>query len=236
MTLPRPDAIASQEQNSVARLAGLLYLLTNAASIWAFSARARLIVRGDAARTARNLVTSEHLFRATLAADLLMLAGVIALLWALYIVLAPVNKNLALLAALWRLVENAVLAGATLQAFAALTLLGGGAYLSAIGPDRLQALACASLRVHGAGFNVGFVFLGLGSALFSYLWLRSRYVPRALPVLGIVASLLLTVVTLATMVFPGLAAVGIAYMLPMGLYEITLGFWLALRGLRLQGR
>jgi len=50
------------------------------------------------------------------------------------------------------------------------------------------------------------VFLRLGSTVFSYLWFKSRYIPRALAALGIFSSLVLALVTLAIMVFPGLGA------------------------------
>jgi hypothetical protein len=77
------------------------------------------------------------------------------------------------------------------------------------------------------------VFLGLGSSVFSYLWFKSRYVPRAIAAWGILASSLLTLATAAVIVFPELgAAVGLAYMAPMGVYEVGLGLWLVIRGIR----
>ena len=119
----------------------------------------------------------------------------------------------------------------------ALALLSGADYLRQVETRELQALAYTFLRVHGTGFTVGFVFLGLGSTVFSYLLLKSRYIPRALAVLGIVASLVLAVATLAILAFPGLTAVlGLAYMAPMGVFEFTLGFWLLIKGLRTPDR
>ena len=92
---------------------------------------------------------------------------------------------------------------------------------------QLQALARAFLSVYGIGLSVGFVFLGIDSALFSYVWLQSRYIPKALAWLGILGSLLLSVMSLITMVFPRVwDAVGMLYMMPMGLYEVGLGLWL----------
>ena len=54
----------------------------------------------------------------------------------------------------------------------------------------------------------------------------------ALAALGIFSSLLLSFGTLAIMVFPGLGAVGMSYMMPMGLYEVGLGFWLLIKGIK----
>lgn len=229
MTIPAPEPA----QQTAARVAGFLYVLTNLTAIFAFWTRGQVRVRGDAAQTAANLASSERLFRLGTVTELLTVAGVLLLVVALYVVVRPVNRDLALLAAVWRLAENCVLAVATLNASTALALLSGADYLRPVDTRELQALAYTFLRVHGTGFSVGFVFLGLGSTVFSYLLLRSRYIPRALAVLGIAGSLLLAVVTLAILVFPRLSAVlGLAYMAPMGIFEFTLGFWLLIRGLR----
>ena len=69
--------------------------------------------------------------------------------------------------------------------------------------------------------------------MFSYVWLQSRYIPRALAWLGIFGSLILTVFSLATMVFPRVWEVmGMAYMMPMGFYEVGLGLWLLIKGIQ----
>jgi hypothetical protein len=76
------------------------------------------------------------------------------------------------------------------------------------------------------------VFLGLGSTVFAFLWLKSHYIPKALAALGIVSSLVLAIVTLAIMVFPSLGALGLSYMMPLGIYEVGLGFWLLIKGIQ----
>lgn len=40
---------------------------------------------------------------------------------------------------------------------------------------------------HGAAYGVGLVFAGLRSTTFCYLWLKSRYIPSALAVWGLLA-------------------------------------------------
>jgi hypothetical protein len=85
----------------------------------------------------------------------------------------------------------------------------------------------------GLGTQIDFVFFGLGSAVFSYLWFKSRYMPQALSALGIFGSLMLAVGGLAKMVFPSLADVlGLTYAMPLGIFEISLGLWLLFRGVR----
>lgn len=218
-----------------ARVAGLMLVLTNASAMFAVSTRAGFTVRNDPAETAAGVIADETLFRTGVAFDLLTIAGVIPLLAGLYIVLKPVAPNLALLATLWRVIENAVLASLAFASLAAVTLLTGGSFIRSLDPGAAADLAYALLRVHSFGFQVGFLFLGLGQIVFSYLWWKSRYVPRPLAALGLVGSTILAGMAVGIIVWPGLyAAVTMAYMAPMGLYEIGLGLWLLFRGVRLE--
>lgn len=221
------------EQHTAARVAGLIYLIAMATSMFAeLFLRSGLIVR-DAAQTAINIEAAERMFRLSSVIHLLTFASDAALAVALYIVLKPVNRGLALLAASWRLADCAILAVNVLNDFAALRFLGDAEYLRALDPVQLQVMARVFLSIGAAGFQIGFVFLGLGSAVFSYLWLKSRYIPRPLAGWGIFASLTLAFVTLAALLFPRLgSAVGLAYMAPMFFYEVGLGLWLLVKGLR----
>ena len=221
-------------QHRAAKVVGFLYLVQMAFAIFGESfVRNRLIVPRDAVQTAANLAASERLFRLSLAGDLMIYASVIVLFWGIYIILKPVNKDVALLGAFFRLVEQAILAVTTFAGFIALRLLSGPEYLRVVDTAQLQAFARAFISMYGIGLSIGFVFLGLGSAVFSYVWLKSRYIPKALAILGIFGSLLLTTMTLVTMVFPRVYEVlGMSYMMPMGLYEVGLGLWLLIKGLR----
>ena len=221
------------EQHTAARIVGFLYLLTMATSIVGYVLRDPLLVRGNAVETATRIAASERIYRISIVSDLLTVVGVIILLWAIYVVLKPIDKNVALLATFFRLVENFVLGMITLCGFAAVALLGGAEHLRAFDAAELQALIYTlAVRVHGAGFNIGFVFLGVGSTVFSYLWLKSRYIPRVIAVWGIFSSLLLATVTLAIMVYPRLGALGLMHMMPMGIYEVGLGLWLLIIGIQ----
>jgi len=214
-------------------VAGLLYLVQMATGVFGEAyVRGPLIVRGDATRTAQNILGAERLFRLSIAGDLVTYVAVLVLIWALYVVVRPVDKNVALLAVLFRLAENAVLCVATVNSLVALRLLSGADDFKAFDVSQLHALARLALAAQGLAMRVGFVLLGLGSAVFGYLLLKSRYVPRALAAWGIFASLALAIVTLVIVVFPRAGDVmGLAYMAPMGLYEVGLGLWLLVKGI-----
>ena len=216
-----------------ARWTGFLLVLTNATAMFAIWTRGSFIAARDPAATAANIAEAETGFRLGLAFDLLTIAGVVPLIAGLYIVLKPVGPTLALLALLWRLIENAILAMLTFASFTALALLGGGDFIRGLEAQSANDLVYALLRVHSWGFQVGFLFLGLGQAVFSWLWWRSRYVPRWLAGLGVLASSIMAAMALGIIVWPPLyGLVTMAYMAPMGLYEIGLGLWLLVAGIR----
>ena len=221
------------EQHSAAKIAGFLYLFLMVTAMFAeFYARGPLIVHGDVVQTAQNIAASQRLFRVGTVSDLITFAGDVILIWALYVVLKPVNSRVVLLAVFWRIAECAIFALITLNDFVILRLLSGADYLRAFDTKQLQALAYTFAGAHDAGYLIGMVFFGLGSTVFAYLWLQSRYIPRVLAAWGIFASLVVTIVTLAIMVFPRLAAVVIpAYFAPIFIFEVTLGFWLLIKGI-----
>lgn len=220
-------------QQRLAKLVGFLYVVQMAMAIFAeIFVRSRLIAGGDAMQTAKNLLGMERLFRISIVNDLFIYATVIVLTWGIYVILEPVNRNLALLGVFLRIVENAVLAMTTLNAFFALRLVGDTAYLQSIATPQLQSLARLFLGMYSIGLGIGFIFLGCGSAVLSWVWLQSRYIPRALAILGIVASLLLTLGTALVFIFPALSRIGMTYMIPMFFFEVGLGVWLMVKGLR----
>jgi hypothetical protein len=217
-----------------ARWAGLLLVATNLTAMFAIWTRGTFLASRDAAQTAANIAGGETWFRLGLAFELITIAGVIPLVAGLYVVLKPVAPNLALLATLWRLVENCILAMLTFASFTALALLGGSDFMRVLDPGAAGELVYALQRVHSWGFQVGFLFLGLGQLLFSLLWWRSRYIPRWLAGLGVLASAIMVAMALGIIVWPPLyGIVTMAYMAPMGLYEIGLGLLLAIRGIRI---
>lgn len=221
------------EQRTAAKVAGCIYLIAMATSMFAeLYLRGSLIVPRDAAQTALNIAASERFFRISSVIHLLTFATDAVLAVALYTILKPINRSVALLAAFWRLADCAILSVAVLNDFAALRFLADTAYLRAFNTQQLQVLARVFLSIGAAGYQLGFVFLGLGSTVFSYLWLKSRYIPRPLAAWGIFASLVLALVTATILIFPTLGVIGLSYMAPMFFYEVGLGLWLLVKGLR----
>jgi Domain of unknown function (DUF4386) len=120
-------------QQTAAKVAGFAYLFTFASVVFArFRIHDRLIIEGNAAETARNILARERLFRIGIACDLIYCVGVVVLLAGLYWILEPVNHGLALLSALWRFVYALMWVLMTLSLFDALRLVRGADYLQGI--------------------------------------------------------------------------------------------------------
>jgi len=224
-----------QPQRRAARVAGFTCLFATAIVIFAhYGIYTRLMVPGNAADTARNIMAHERLFRISATCDLIYSAGLVVLLAALYVILKPVNRGLALLGACCRLVYALMWVVTALNLFGALRLLGGAVYLRVFEADRLQALARLYLGANFDAYYVGLPFFGLASTVCSYLWFKSSYIPRALAAWGVMSSAWCVMCAFAFLIFPAFDKTVNAYWFdsPMGLFEIATSFWLLFKGLR----
>ena len=169
--------------NRTARVAGLLYLLVFPFAFFSLSVRDRLIVYGDAAATASNIMASEGLFRSGIVAWLLSQTIFIFLLLALFKLLRSVNANVALHMVVLLLVGIPIALVNELNQFAALVLLSGADYLTAVTADQLHAQVMFHLDLHKYGLYIAQIFWGLWLLPFGYLVFKSGFLPRILGVL-----------------------------------------------------
>jgi hypothetical protein len=204
-------------QRVAARIAGWSGLLTFAIVVFGnYVLLNPLFVAGDAAATAQNIVAHQTQLRLTVVCFLTYSLGVVVLLSALYIILKPVNRGLALAGALFRLVFAFLWLLSPLNLLSALRLLSNAKYLQVFENDRLQALARSIL---GAGFDdyyLGLPFFGLAATLCAWLWLKSGYIP------------------FVYLIFPTFNKIVNDYIFdtPMALFELTVSVWLLVKGLR----
>lgn len=227
-----------EAQRRAARLAALVYPISFAIVVFVeFGIQERLIVAGNAAETARNILGHEGLFRLGIALDLLYCAGVVTALAAFYVILVPAGRTIALIAAICRLVYATMWVLMTANLFDALRLLRGKGPLGMFDAPRLQALASLQLNARFDEYYIGLLFWAVSSTLFSYLWLRARYVPRGLAAFGILSSAWAAACTFVFIITPGFAGVVNLWWFdsPLGLFELALSFWLLFRGLGRMG-
>ncbi len=215
-----------------ARLAGLFYLITALAGGFAeIGVRGKLVVSGDAAATAQNILASEGLYRLGFAADIVAGAAYVVVTLLLYELLKPVNRSLSLLAAFFSLVGIAIGGVAALGHLAPLLLLKGAHYLAPYNVDELQAMALLSLKLHAQGYLICLVFFGFYEALLGYLIFRSAFLPRTLGVLIGIAGLAFLTNSFTIFLSPALGNALNPFMLALdGIGEISLTLWLLVMG------
>jgi hypothetical protein len=220
-------------QRKAARIAGFFYLIIIITSLLSMVfIESKIVVPGNDAATLNNITANTLLFRIGTAYDLLMFASVVVLAVALYIVLRPVNKNLSLLALSWRLGE-AILGGVTVLVSSGIVLLTtGNGYFTGFSGEQLHALAAFFLRMRAAGLNIVMVFLCLGTIVFSYLFYKSRYVPRWLAIWGILSFFIMLIRSFADILTSNNSLM--VFGAPAILFEIFMGLWLLFKGIRLQ--
>jgi Domain of unknown function (DUF4386) len=194
-----------------------------------------LVVAGNAAETARNIVAHQTQLRVALTCFLIYGVSVVVLLSALYVILKPVNRLLALIAALFRIVFALLWLLTTLNLLGALRLLGDAGYFQVLGAEHLQALARVNVAANFDDYYVGLPFFGLAATVCAYLWLRSWYIPKALAAFGLIASAWCVFCAFVFLIFPHFNKVVNDYWFdsPMAIFELVVSFWLLFKGLKI---
>jgi len=221
--------------NKSARMAGFLYLMYMVITIPADAlGRPPLIVFGDAATTALNIMASEWQFRLGITGDLVSAVFFLLAAWALYKLLKPVNQDFALLFLLLNLGGVAVYSINLLNQFAAVLLLSGAGYLKAFQPDQLQSLAIFFLILHKNGYWIAQIFFGAWLLPLGYLVYKSGFLPKILGIVMMVHFVGWTLTTLQFFLFPGFTAITyVTY--PLGfISEFGLTLWLLIMGAKEQ--
>ena len=173
------EGIAKASPALKARIAGVIYLFCG----WAYSfadgsVRGKLVVDGDAAATAHNIMAHMPLYQLGFAADLFSVVCYITVTLLLYDLFRPVDRSISLLAAFFSFGGCIVQAVSSLFHLAPLFVLGGAPYLNAFKPEQLQSLALLLLNLRAQSTNIYMVFFGCYCILIGYLILRSTFMPR----------------------------------------------------------
>ena len=216
---------------TLARIAGLLYLGTSVPFVFAVQVRSRIIEPGDAAATVHNIRASATLFRVGLVADLVSWAGFLVTALALYLLLKHTNQ----LAAVAMVASVAVMVAVgylnTVNQYSALTIAMSAAYANGLGQAGAHALVLMFTDVQSNGLDINELFFGLWLLPLSYLVIKSRYFPRVIGVLLIIAGLSWIGQFLVILLAPSLK--GVISLLGVGSdAELVFIGWLLVRGAR----
>jgi hypothetical protein len=215
-----------------ARIGGVLYLIIIIAGGFAEGiVRSRLIVAGDAAATAKNIMASEWIWRLAFAGEMTVYLCAVPLVLIFYVLLSPVNRNLALLTVFFNLVSISIEGINALSHFAPLLLLGGADYLKVFDLHQLQALALLFLNLHTYGFGISLAIFSFVLLLEGYLIFNSGYFPKTLGVLLAIAAICYLTNSFALFVAPAFhARIFPTILVPSFIGELSLCLWLLVMG------
>lgn len=188
------------------------------------------ILKGKDAAT--NLVGHESIFRLGIAIEFAMFLIVMVLSWALYVILKPINENLALLGLIFRFGEAILGCFIILFYLMILMFLGGAEYLNVFEAEQLQALSRFFLTLSGVGYYILLVIMGVGGTIFCYLFYTSRYIPRLLSIWGIITYLTMVIYGFVNITLQNPPSELAYAMAPGALFEIVIGFWLVIKGIK----
>ena len=215
-----------------ARIAGFLYLIMFPLGLFGMMyVPSILIVPGDAATTANNIMASESLFRLSIVTALILQIINTLLVLVLYKLLKPVNKNHALLMVIFLLVGVPIAMLNQLNQFAALLLLSGADYLAVFTADQLQALVPLFLDLHEHGVSIAGIFWGLWLFPMGYLVFKSSFLPRILGILLIIGCFGYLIESFTFFLLPNYE-VTIALFTFWG--EVLLPLWLLIKGVNVE--
>ncbi|MBV9988077.1 MAG: DUF4386 domain-containing protein [Chitinophagaceae bacterium] len=215
-----------------ARTAGALYLVLIVVGLFAeVFVRNRLVVPGNSNATADHILASPGLWRAGIVADLIMHVLDIPIMWLVYILFRPVNRNLALLVLLFNLVQTAVLVANKLNLVAALLPLENSDYQAVFGAQQLHSQVYLSLKLHDYGFGIGLIFFGFVCLIEGYLILRSGLLPGFIGTMMQLAGICYLISSFTQLLAPRLESpLFLLLMLPCIVGELSFCLWLLIKG------
>jgi hypothetical protein len=182
--------MADASPRRTARTAGLFELLEALTSGFGqVIVPGMLVVAGDAASTAANILSHRPLFELSIVAALIGVACHIVWTLLFYELFKPVNRGLTLAAVFFSLVAMATQAFSIVFQLAPLVVLDAGHASSAFTGDQTQALALMLFRIGARAFDIYLVIFGFWCVLIGYLIIRSTFIPRAIGVLEVLAGL-----------------------------------------------
>ncbi len=217
--------------NKAARVAGAVYLsMVITAPFSLIYVPGKLIVRGNAAATAENILAHETMFRLSILGDLVGQVIFICLAIALYRLLSGVNKAWASLMVAFVLVSAAVGFLNTLNNIAALLLFRGGEFLTVFDKAQRDALGMLFIRLHSQGIFIDEIFWGLWLFPFGLLVFRSGFLPRFLGVWLMINCFGYLVLSMTALFFPAYNDKLFLYLQPVFFGELAIMLYLLIKG------
>jgi hypothetical protein len=216
--------------NKIARTAGLFYLLYMITSVVANLFGKFVFV--EAPVTVDHMVTHALQFRIGFVMNLFSTVLFLVAAWALYVLLKPVGRNLALLFLLLNLAGFAVWFFGSLCLFGGLLVLNGAELTKTFQPGQVQALAVFFVNLYKSGSVVAQVPYGVWLFPLGYLVMKSGLLPKVLGVLLIADGICQFVYVCQRLILPDLATIAYPCLVISFVAEVSLALWLSIKAVR----
>jgi hypothetical protein len=224
--------IADLSPRKIAKLAGFLYFMYFITSLIANYFGNFVFV--DAPATLNTIIAHESSFRVGFVISLFSVVFLLLAAWALYVLLKPVNKNLALLLLLLNLGGFVIWCLSVLNLYGSLMLLSGADYLKVFQPDQLQAQALLFINLYKNGSVIAQIPYGVWLFPLGYLVFKSRFLPKILGILLIADCFGLLIYVLQRFLLPGYDVLSYPCLAISFIAEISLSLWLLIKGVKEQ--
>jgi Domain of unknown function (DUF4386) len=219
-----------EQTQRLARLAGAVYVLLGLTAAFGFYHAP--LVEGDLSAIAHRLTTSDLRFRIGVVSDVLSTALSVPLALLLYQLLKPVHKTQAVWMAVLLVAAMPISFVVALNYVAAQWLLTGAAEVSSLASAQREALGMLFLRLHTHGVLAVEIFWGLWLVPFGLLVMKSRFLPRVLGVLLVIAGVAYVAHSLISLFMEGPRVVSYerVTMLARAAGEFPIMLWLLIKG------
>jgi hypothetical protein len=185
MTASRTEGLTLRQ---AALIVGIAYLL-NPVGFAEFSIYPKLVIPGDIGQTVANIMANPGLFAGMLLCYFVNFIEDIIIAWGLYFLLAPVNRALSALAAIFQLVYAAIAFVGIFNIATVYRVLTTPEYATIFSSGQLHAQVALLLHSWRYNYTLVLVLFGIHLVLVGYLVFRSRYIPWWIGILLVINGL-----------------------------------------------
>lgn len=214
--------------NIYARYVGIFFILSMVCGWFGEVYVPSQMLAGDGATTADQLRANDALFRIGFAAYLVEAFSDVVIAWLFYVILKPVNRELALLSAFFGLLSTALFAVTKMLYYSAPVFLSESPQLAAFAPDQLDALAGAFISFYARLSGITFLFYGTAWLIRGYLTYRAGFLPRWLGIVMMAAGLGFMAKTVTEVLAPAWSSM--LLVAPMIVNAIAVAGWMLVKG------
>lgn len=220
------NSISNKTQNRLARIAGLLYSLMIPLGAFGILYIPSMMVDGNAEATIGKVISNISLFRLTVISAIVVQITHIFIVVLLYQLLKSIHNNMAMLMVIFMLVSIPITLFNELNNYAVISLTDGNGINN-------QEMIMLFFKLHEYGILIASIFWGLWLFPMGYLVYHSRFLPKSIGIILMVACCGYVLDSLLKLALPEYGGSILASIIGITMYgEIIFPLWLLIRGIK----